>query len=34
MISHVIGTVAVVCLLGAAIDRVLGRATRTAVSLR
>lgn len=34
MVSHVVGTVAVVCLLGAAIDRVLGRATRESVSLR
>lgn len=34
MVSHVIGTVAVVCLLGAAIERVLGRADRQAVTLR
>ncbi|SED64998.1 hypothetical protein [Jiangella alba] len=34
MVSHVVGTVAVVCLLGAAIDRVLARATRESVSLR
>ncbi|PZF80840.1 hypothetical protein [Jiangella anatolica] len=34
MVSHVIGTVAVVCLLGAAIDRVLDRGTRDTISLR
>lgn len=32
MVSHVIGTVAVVCLLGAAIDRVLGRGVRPAAA--
>lgn len=34
MVSHVVGTVAVVCLLGAAIDRVLARGARGDVSLR
>lgn len=34
MVSHVIGTVVVVCLLGAAIDRVLARGDRQTVSLR
>ncbi|WP_116953021.1 hypothetical protein [Jiangella endophytica] len=34
MVSHVVGTVAVVCLLGAAIDRVLDRGARSTVTLR
>lgn len=34
MVSHVVGTVVVVCLLGAAIDRVLDRGARDTVTLR